>query len=104
MKVTAGAKRRRVTTGAAPRAPTYVQELEAEVERLRQRNQELERKLAAVDAREPDAPLTKEEQQGERWRELFLSPDIFKEHIAPHLGVGWTAVLMEACELADFFR
>ena len=99
----AGTKRARVTTVATPRAPTY-KELEAEIERLRQRNQELERKLAAVDAREPDAPLTKEEQQGERWRELFLSPDIFKEHIAPHLGVGWTAVLMEACELADFFR
>ena len=99
MKPMEGGKKRqraRVTTDAAPRAPTY-EELEAEVKRLRQRNQELERKLAEVDAREPDAPLTKEELQGERWRKLFRTSDIYREHIAPLLDETWTAVLQEAC-------
>ncbi len=55
MKPTTSAKRARVTTDAAPRAPTY-KELEAENERLRQRVQELEEKLAAaVEASEPEA-------------------------------------------------
>ena len=95
----AGMKKRqraRVTTDAAPRAPTY-EELEAEVKRLRQRVQELELRPGVVEPPQPGVTLTKEELQGERRRKLFLTSDIYREHIAPKLGKTWRAILLEAC-------
>ena len=64
---------------------------EAELARLRDELATFKRKEEAKEVK------SEEELQGERWRELFLSPDIFREHIAPKLGEGWTAVLREAC-------
>ena len=48
-----------------------------------------------------ESTLTQEEQvQGRNWKELFVSSDVFREHIKPHLGDTWTATLMEACGVA----
>ena len=96
MKPMEGGKRARVPTDAAPRAPTY-EELEAEVKRLRQRVQELELRPGVVEPPQPGVTLTKEELQGERRRKLFLTSDIYREHIAPKLGKTWRAILLEAC-------
>ena len=86
-------KRPRTTAAAEPSAakPTY--------EQLEDRLREVEAQLRKAQAKieRTREPLTAEEKQGEKWRELFLSPDIFKEHIEPHLGETWTATLMEAC-------
>ena len=98
MKPTTRAKRERATTD-----PSYeelaesLRESTAEVERLRQRNQELERKLAALEASEPEATLTEDEVQGQKWRKFFLTSDIFREHIEPKLEEPWRAILLEAC-------
>ena len=116
MKPTTSAKRRRVTSEpVATRLPTYGEleqsliDAEAKIKHQAQiieallagREAELARlrdELATFKRKEEAKEVKSEEElQGERWRELFLSPDIFREHIAPKLGEGWTAVLREAC-------
>lgn len=77
----AGNKRPR-TRSAAKRAakPTY--------EQLERRN-------------EGDATTTTQEvDQGRKWREFFLTSDIFREHIKPEIGDTCKAILLEACGTA----
>ena len=107
------ANKRARTRSAAKRAakPTYAQ-LEERLRDSERRCSELEDEVIALKARlagdaqgaaaEDDGAaaeeiLTEEEQQGERWKELFVSSDVFREHIQPELGETWTAILMEAC-------
>ena len=88
------------------------QALEAQTlnERLRdaeRRCSELEEEVIALKARlagdaqgaAADETLTVEV-QGQKWKELFVSSDVFREHIAPKLGEPSTALLLEACGVA----
>ena len=60
--------------------------------------EENERLKAAVNASHEDGRCAAEaEDQGRKWQEFFSTSDVFREHIAPELGAGWTAILMEAC-------
>ena len=56
---------------------------------------------AAADAKgirtRAEATLTEGDMQGRGWKDLFVSSDVFREHIAPKLGETWTALLKEAC-------
>ena len=114
---------KRPRTRASKRAtkPTYAQleqrnaQLESQIAQLKEQALEAQRLRVEVtdlkarlaeDARgaadEDDGAaaeeiLTVEEQQGRKWKELFVSSDVFREHIQPELGETWTAILMEAC-------
>ena len=50
-----------------------------------------------ADEVETEAKATEEEVPGEKWKEFFLTNDVFREHIRPKLGETWAAILMEAC-------
>ena len=69
-----------------------------EVQKLRDELSELKR--THDDEDEPGVALTPEELHGERWREFFLTSDVFREHIEPQLEKPWKAVLKEACRKA----
>merc|ERR1711978_833215 len=100
------ANKRARTRSAAKRAakPTYAQ-LEERLRDSERQCSELEDEVIALKARlagdaqcaAAEENLTVEEQQGEKWKELFVSSDVFREHIEPELGETWTAILMEAC-------
>ena len=72
---------------------------EREIARLREDNERLRVEVDGLKEKGVNAEktLTAEEVQGQRWKDLFVSSDVFREHIEPKLGEPWRAVLMEAC-------
>ena len=79
--------------------PTEPSAAKPSYQQLEERVRELEAQLckAQAEIERMRVPLTAEEKQGEKWKELFVSSDVFREHIQPQLGKTWTATLMEAC-------
>ena len=104
---------KRPRTRASKRAtkPTYAQ-LEDRLRDAERRNAQLEDENArlrdevtnlrgadrdAAGGVSAEETLSAENMQGRKWKELFVSSDVFREHIQPELGETWTAILMEAC-------